>query len=284
MPKEKTKSEEGKEEKGQKRAAGGARAIWSGAIAFGLINIPVKLFSATQEHELAFHQLRRSDMSRIKYMRVAANDGQEVPYEDIVKGYEIEEGVHVLIDEQDLKKAAPKKTQTIEIVSFTDEDEIDSIYFEKPYFSAPDKNAVRAYVLLREALKETKKVAVCKFVLRTKENLAILKPEGDALILNQIRFQSEVREREHLNLPSADAMNEKELDLALSLVDQLSEPFKPEQYRDTFTEEIKQIIEKKAQGIDITAALAAKPEPTDDSDLLKILQASIAKSKAKVDA
>src|SRR3972149_3107416 len=252
-------------EKEQKKAAGGARAIWSGSIAFGLINIPVKLFSATQEYQLSFNQLRKSDNSRIKYMRVAAADGQEVPYDDIVK-------------------ASPKKTQTIEILTFTNEDEIDSIFFEKPYYTAPEKNASRAYVLLREALKKSKKVAVCKFILRTKENLAILKPEGDALILNQIRFTSEVREREHLNLPSADAMNEKELDLALSLVDQLSEPFKPEQYRDPFTEEIKQIIEKKAQGIDITAALAAKPEPTDDSDLLKILQASIAKSKAKVDA
>lgn len=273
-----------KEEKGQKKAAGGARAIWSGSIAFGLINIPVKLFSATQEYQLSFNQLRKSDHSRIKYMRVAAADGQEVPYEDIVKGYEIEEDVYVIIDEDDIAKASPKKTQTIEILTFTDEDQIDSIFFEKPYYTAPEKNAARAYVLLREALKKSKKVAVCKFILRTKENLAILKPEGDALILNQIRFQSELREGEHLNLPGADAMNEKELDLALSLVEQLSEPFKPEQYRDTFTEEIKQIIEQKAQGIDITAAVAKAPEPTDDSDLLKILQASIEKSKTKVDA
>ena len=284
MPKKKDEAKENeKEDKGQKKAAGGARAIWSGSIAFGLINIPVKLFSATQEYQLSFNQLRKSDNSRIKYMRVAAADGQEVPYEDIVKGYEIEEGVYVIIDEDDIAKASPKKTQTIEILTFTNEDEIDSIFFEKPYYTAPEKNASRAYVLLREALKKSKKVAVCKFILRTKENLAILKPEGDALILNQIRFTSEVREREHLNLPGADAMNDKELDLALSLVDQLSEPFKPEQYRDTFTEEIKQIIEQKAQGIDVTAELARAPEPTDDSDLLKILQASIEKSKAKVD-
>jgi len=278
MPKEKTKSEDGKEEKGEKRAAGGARAIWSGAIAFGLINIPVKLFSATQEHELAFHQLRKSDQSRIKYLRVAANDGQEVPYEDIVKGYEIEEGVHVLIDEDDLKKAAPKKTQTIEIVSFTDEDEIDSIYFEKPYFTAPDKNAVRAYVLLREALKETKKVAVCKFVLRTKENLAILKPEGDALILEQIRFQSELREREHLKLPGAEDMKKPELDLAVSLVNQLTDKFKPDDFKDTFTDEIKKIIEQKAQGIDVTAELAKLEAPA-DADLLETLRASLEKAK-----
>lgn len=286
MPKksdESKENEKGKEEKGRK-AAGGARAIWSGSIAFGLINIPVKLFSATQEYQISFNQLRKGDLSRIKYMRVAANDGKEVPYEEIVKGYEIEDDIFVVIDEDDIAKASPKKTQTIEILTFTDESEIDSIYFEKPYFTAPEKNASRAYVLLREALKKAKKVAVCKFILRTKENLAILKPEGDALILNQIRFQTEVREREHLNLPSADSMNEKELDLALSLVGQLSGPFKPDQYQDTFTEEIKQIIEQKAKGIDITAALAERPEPTDDSDLLKILQASIEKSKAKVDA
>lgn len=287
MPKEKEKeASEGNEkgEKGQKKAAGGARAIWSGSIAFGLINIPVKLFSATQEYQISFNQLRKSDHSRIKYKRVAAVDDQEVPYEEIVKGYEIEEDVYVIIDEDDIAKASPNKTQTIEILTFTNEDEIDSIFFEKPYYTAPEKNASRAYVLLREALKKAKKVAVCKFILRTKENLAILKPEGDALILNQIRFTSEVREREHLNLPGVDAMNEKELDLALSLVDQLTEPFKPEQYQDTFTEEIKHIIDQKAQGIDITAALAAIPEPTDDTDLLKILQASIEKSKTKVDA
>ncbi|MEX2161729.1 MAG: Ku protein [Anaerolineales bacterium] len=278
------KEDDKKEEKGQKKAAGGARAIWSGAIAFGLINIPVKLFSATQEHELSFNQLRRSDQSRIKYQRVAVNDGQEVPYEEIVKGYEIEEGVYVVIDEEDLKKASPKKTQSIEIVTFVNEDEIDSIYFEKPYYTAPEKNAARAYVLLREALRKSKKVAVCKFILRTKENLAILKAEGDALILNQLRFQSEVRERENLNLPGAEDMKPQELDLAINLVDQLTEGFKPEQYRDTFTDEIKQIIEQKAKGIDVTAVLAAKPEATEDGDLLKILQASIAKSKTKVDA
>jgi DNA end-binding protein Ku len=278
MPKEKTKSEDGKEEKGEKRAAGGARAIWSGAIAFGLINIPVKLFSATQEHELSFHQLRKSDQSRIKYLRVAANDGQEVPYEDIVKGYEIEEGVHVLIDEDDIKKALPKKTQTVEIVAFTDEDQIDSIYFEKPYNTAPDKNAVRAYVLLREALKETKKVAVCKFVLRTKENLAILKPEGDALVLEQIRFQSEIREREHLKLPGAEDMKKQELDLAVSLVNQLTQQFDPEVFKDTFTDEMKNIIEQKAKGIDITAELA-KIEAPADADLLETLRASLEKTK-----
>lgn len=274
---------EEKSEKGQKKA-GGARAIWSGAIAFGLINIPIKLFSATQGNEISFNQLRKSDMSRIKYKRVAAADDKEVPYEEIVKGYELDEGVYVLIDEEDLKKASPKKTQSVEIIAFANEDEIDSIYFEKPYYTAPEKNASRAYVLLREALKKTKKVAICKFILRTKENLAILKPEGDALILNQIRFQSEIREQEHLNLPSTDAMNDKELELAVSLVDQLTSSFDPEQYKDTFTDEIKQIIEQKSKGIDITAALQQQPEATDDSDLLASLRASIERSKTKVDA
>ncbi|MCW5877184.1 MAG: Ku protein [Anaerolineales bacterium] len=284
MPKAKNSEGKSKEEKGQKKAAGGARAIWSGAIAFGLINIPVKLFSATQEYQLSFNQLRRGDLSRIKYLRVAANDGQEVPYEDIIKGYEIEEDVYVVIDEEDIKQASPKKTQSIEILTFTNEDEIDSIYFEKPYYTAPDKTSARAYVLLREALKASKKVAVCKFILRTKENLAILKAEGDALILNQIRFQSEIRERDHLDLPGGEAMKDKELELALNLVEQLTEPFDPAQYRDTFTDEIKQIIEQKAQGIDVTAMAAAKPEATDEDDLLKILQASLEKSKTSVDA
>jgi DNA end-binding protein Ku len=272
-----------KSEKGQKKTAG-ARAIWSGAIAFGLINIPVKLFTATQEHELAFNQLRKGDLSRIKYMRVAANDGQEVPFDDIVKGYEIEEGVYVVIEDEDIKKAAPKKTQTIEILSFANEEEIDTTYFEKPYFLAPEKNAARAYVLLREALKKSKKVAVAKFVLRTKENLAILKPEGDALILNQIRFQSELREPDNLALPGTDAMSDKELDLALSLVNQLTETFNPTQYKDTFTAELKNIIEQKAKGIDITALAAQAPAATGEEDLLASLRASLEASKDKVDA
>jgi DNA end-binding protein Ku len=284
MPKEK-KSKDEDSEKGEKRAAGGARALWSGAISFGLINIPVKLFSATRERDLSFNMLRKSDHSKIKFLRVAAADGQEVPYSDIVKGYEIEEGVYVIIDEDDIKQASPKKTQTIEIVAFANEDEISSEYFEKPYFTAPDKNAARAYILLREVLKKSKKVAVAKFILRTKENLAILKPEGDALILNQIRFQSELREPESLDLPSADTMSEKEFELALSLVDQLTEPFKPEQFSDTFTAEIKQIIEQKAKGIDFAAmAQAQSPENTMEDDLLASLKASLEKSKASVDA
>lgn len=284
MPDEEKKSSEEKSEKGQKRAAG-ARAIWSGAISFGLINIPVKLFSATKEHEFALNMLRKSDLSRIKNMRVSAADGQEVPYDEIVKGYEVEDGVYVVVDEEDIKKASPKKTQSIEITSFANEDEIDSTYFDKPYFLAPDKNAARAFTLLREALKKSKKVAVCKFILRTKENLAILKPQGDVLVLNQLRFQSELREPDNLDLPKADSMNEKELDLALSLVDQLTEPFKPDQFKDTFTAELQNIIEQKAKGIDFSAMASQQaPENTSDNDLLASLKASIEKSKAKVDA
>ncbi|MCL4256922.1 MAG: Ku protein [Anaerolineales bacterium] len=276
-------AEEKPVEEKSKKAAGGARAIWSGAIAFGLINIPVKLFSATRENELSFNQLRKTDHSRIKYLRVAAADGVEVPYDQIVKGFEVEDGRYVVIEDEDIKNASPKKTQSIEILSFANEDEIDSVYFDKPYYLGPDKNAARAYSLLREALQRSKKVAVAKFILRTKENLAILKPEGDALILNQIRYQSEVRESEGLNLPSAEEVKENELDLALNLVNQLTQPFEPEKYHDTFTAEIKRIIEQKAQGM-TPEVVGAAPEQTKDDDLLASLRASIEASKARVDA
>ncbi|MBX3046275.1 MAG: Ku protein [Anaerolineales bacterium] len=276
-------AEEKPVEEKNKKAAGGARAIWSGAIAFGLINIPVKLFSATRENELSFNQLRKTDHSRIKYLRVAAADGVEVPYDQIVKGFEVEDGRYVVIEDEDIKNASPKKTQSIEILSFANEDEIDSVYFDKPYYLGPDKNAARAYSLLREALQRSKKVAVAKFILRTKENLAILKPEGDALILNQIRYQSEVRESEGLNLPSAEEVKENELDLALNLVNQLTQPFEPEKYHDTFTAEIKRIIEQKAQGM-TPEVVGAAPEQTKDDDLLASLRASIEASKARVDA
>lgn len=276
-------AEENQVEEKSKKAAGGARAIWSGAIAFGLINIPVKLFSATRENELSFNQLRKSDHSRIKYLRVAAADGQEVPYDQIVKGFEVEDGRYVVIEDEDIKNASPKKTQSIEILSFANEDEIDSVYFDKPYYLGPDKNAARAYSLLREALKQSKKVAVAKFILRTKENLAILKPEGDVLILNQIRYQSEVRESDGLNLPGADEVKESELDLALNLVNQLTQQFEPDKYQDTFTAEIKRIIEQKAQGM-TPEVVGAAPEQTKDDDLLASLRASIEASKARVDA
>jgi len=276
-------AEDNQTEEKSKKAAGGARAIWSGAIAFGLINIPVKLFSATRENELSFNQLRKSDHSRIKYLRVAAADGQEVPYDQIVKGFEVEDGRYVVIEDEDIKNASPKKTQSIEILSFANEDEIDSVYFDKPYYLGPDKNAARAYSLLREALKQSKKVAVAKFILRTKENLAILKPEGDVLILNQIRYQSEVRESDGLNLPGADEVKESELDLALNLVNQLTQQFEPDKYQDTFTAEIKRIIEQKAQGM-TPEVVGAAPEQTKDDDLLASLRASIEASKARVDA
>lgn len=254
------------------------RAIWTGAISFGLVNIPVRLYSAVGSSSLNFDMLSKKDLSPIRYARMATSDGKEVAYKDIVKGYEIEKGKYIVIDKKDFDSAAPEKTKTIEIVDFVKEDEIDTIYFEKPYYLEPDKSAAKPYALLREALKQSKKVGVAKFVLRNRENLAILKVSGDTIILQQMRFHADIRDAEDLNLPAANTVTKKEIDTALKLIDQLTEQFDPAQFTDTYTEALKKVIEAKAKGQSI-ATKAKEPAPTKVKDLMDTLIASIEASK-----
>ena len=254
------------------------RAIWSGAISFGLVNIPVRLYSAVGSNALNFDMLSKKDLSPIKYSRIAWSDGKEVPYKDIVKGYEIEKGRYIVLDKKDFESAAPEKTKTIDILDFVKEDEIDTIYFEKPYYLEPDKNATKPYALLREALKQSKKVGVAKFVLRNKENLAILKISGDTIILQQMRFHADIRDAEDLNLPAASSVTKKEVDTALKLIEQLTEKFDPAQFTDTYTEALKKVIEAKAKGQPIKAK-GKEPAPTKVKDLMDTLIASIEASK-----
>ena len=254
------------------------RAIWSGAISFGLVNIPFRLYSAVGSNALNFDMLSKKDLSPIKYSRIAWSDGKEVPYKDIVKGYEIEKGRYIVLDKKDFESAAPEKTKTIDILDFVKEDEIDTIYFEKPYYLEPDKNATKPYALLREALKQSKKVGVAKFVLRNKENLAILKISGDTIILQQMRFHADIRDAEDLNLPAASSVTKKEVDTALKLIEQLTEKFDPAQFTDTYTEALKKVIEAKAKGQPIKAK-GKEPAPTKVKDLMDTLIASIEASK-----
>ena len=254
------------------------RAIWTGAISFGLVNIPVRLYSAVNSQGLNFDMLSKKDLSPIRYARIATSDGKEVPYKDIVKGYEIEKGQYVVLDKKDFDSAAPEKTKTIDIVDFVMEEEIDTIFFEKPYFLEPDKNATKPYALLREALRQSKKVGLAKFVLRNRESLAILKTSGDAIILQQMRFNDEIRKAEDLNLPSSTAVSKKEVDTALKLIEQLTEKFDPTLFKDTYTEELLKIIEAKSQGQPIKGKVK-EPETTKVKDLMDTLVASIEASK-----
>src|SRR5215469_4572087 len=189
------------------------KSIWKGAISFGLVNIPIRLYSATERESVSFNMLHKTDLSRIHFKRVSDSTGKEVPYDEIVKGYEVEDGQYVVLTDEELKEAAPEKSSTIDIQEFVDENEISSLYFEKPYYLEPDKGAAKAYALLREALEKSGKVGVAQFVLRNRESLCVLKPLDGGLVLNAMRFQSELRPMSELSLPSKEKLVPSEINL-----------------------------------------------------------------------
>lgn len=253
------------------------RPIWEGSLAFGLVNLPVRMYSATAGTELDFDMLHESDLSPIRYARVCREDGKEIPYEDVVRGYEYRSGDYVVLTEDDFKKANVRKTQMIDVVSFALEKEIDQIYAEKPYYLEPEKGAEKAYVILREALKESGKVGIAKFVIRDREHLGVVKPMNNVLVLDQIRFDDEVRSAKELVIPERD-VRDKELDMALQLIDQLTEHFNPKEYKDTYKEELLEMINKKAKGKKLTTK-ARVPEITKAHELMKKLKASLEEAK-----
>lgn len=256
------------------------RAIWTGALSFGLVNIPIRLYSATEDHALSFDMLHKDDLSPIKYVRVCREDGKEIPYEDIVKGYEYHKGDYIVLTEEDFKRANIKKTKSIDIVDFVQQEEIDSVYFEKPYFLEPAKGAAKPYALLREAIKKSKKVGIAKFVLRNREHLAVVKPFENVLVLNQMRFLSELRKPEGLDLPAKAAAKGKELDIALALIEQLTSSFKPEEYKDTYTAELRTVIAEKAKGKK-PKKKGKEPQATEVTDLMAMLRKSLEKEKQR---
>jgi DNA end-binding protein Ku len=258
------------------------RAIWSGALSFGLVNIPVKLYSATSANSLNLDMLHKKDLSPIRYARICRADGKEVPWEDIVKGYEYQKGDYVVLTDEDFKKANVEKTKAIEIESFVKESEINPIYFEKPYYLEPEKSATKAYGLLRESLKKSKKIGLAKFVLRNREHLAAIRPEGKAIVLEQMRFNEEIRPVTDLNLP-ADQKTGKELDIALALINQLTEHFDAKKYKDTYTDELKKVIEAKKKGKPIKAK-GKEPTPTQVTDIMAMLKKSLEQERDRVRA
>lgn len=255
------------------------RAIWKGAISFGLVNIPVNMYTASHDKEISFVLLHKKDHSEIRYARICKAEGKEVPWNEIVKGYEIDKGDFVILQDEDFEKANPQKTKTIEIINFINEDEIDTIYYVKPYFLEPGKNAEKAYSLLREALKKSKKVGLAKFVLRNREHLAVIKIHDNMIILNELRYQNELVQAQDLKLPSVSKSNGKEVDFAMQLIDMLTIPFKPQAYKDTFTEEIKQIIKQKSKGRPIHVK-TEEPQMTGKvHDIMSLLKASLENKK-----
>lgn len=255
------------------------RSIWNGAIGFGLVNIPVKMYSATESSTLDLDMLDKSDLSNIKFKRVNEKTGKEVDWENIVKGYKLDDR-YIVLDDEDFEAASPEKSRVFSIQQFVEEDEIESVYFETPYFLEPQKNGENAYMLLVEALKKTKKVGVGTFVMRNKEILGIVKPYHDLLIINKIRFPEELREYDELKVPEIKA-KPGELKMAVTLIEQNSEKFNPEQYQDSYNADLLKIIQQKAKG---KKPKTVKAEETMDKtiDLMAKLKASLEKSKKKV--
>lgn len=255
------------------------KSIWNGAIGFGLVNIPVKMYAATESSTLDLDMLDKSDLSNIRFKRVNEKTGKEVDWENIVKGYKLDDR-YIVLDDEDFEAASPEKSKVFSIQQFVNEDEIESIYFETPYFLEPQKNGENAYVLLSHALKQTGKVGVGTFVMRNREILGIVKPYRDMLILNKIRFPEELREYEELNIP-AKKTKANELKMAVTLIELNSEVFDSEQYKDTYTADLLKIIRKKAKGQNLKKA--KREEPSDKTiDLMEKLKASLEKSRKNI--
>lgn len=265
------------------------RSIWKGSISFGLVNIPVAVHSAETRDELRFKQLDRRDLAPVKQKRVNERTGEEVPWEDIARGYEYSEGAYVVVDDEDFKAADPKATQTIEILQSVKKDEIDPAFFEKPYFIAPLKAGRKGYVLLRETLDRTGQVAIAQVVIRTKQYLAALMPVGDVLLLAIMRYAHELRKPDDLDLPHESAkelgMSEKEVTMAEKLIEALEEPWHPEQYRDEYRDKLLALIEEKAeQGEVKVAALpagTAEAAPGEVVDIMELLKRSVHEAAQK---
>ncbi len=250
------------------------RPLWQGTIGFGLVTIPVRMFSATQESELDLDMLDGKDKARIRFQRINEDTGKEVPYERIVRAFDME-GKYVVLEDADLKNAAVEKSDVITIHDFVKEEEVEGKYFEKPYYLEPDKGGARAYALLREALRKSGKVGIASFVMRTKEHPAVLLPDGPALILNQLRYAEEIRPMDDLKLPRVEKLAPAELKLAMQLIDQGTGTFDITRYKDEYTSALMKLIRAKAKGKGpkVEAMKVVHKKPTED--LMSMLKASL---------
>jgi DNA end-binding protein Ku len=258
-----------------------ARAIWSGVLSFGLVAVPVRLYSATEAHEPTFHQFEKGTADRIRYQRVNERTGAEVDYSDIVRGADVGGGHYVILDQNDLDSVAPGQSRSLDVKTFVDLEEIDPIYFNKAYFLGPGSDETRkTYALLRDAMAESRKVAIASFVMRGKEYLAAVRADGDLLVLETLFFADEVRNpRDQIeNLPGRVRASPQELRLANQLIQAMSGPWQPSDYRDTYTDRVNELVDAKKNDEQITPASEA-PQPTNVTSLMDALQASLDTAK-----
>ncbi|MBI2169191.1 MAG: Ku protein [Actinobacteria bacterium] len=259
------------------------RAIWSGAISFGLVNVPVKLTTAVSKKDIRFHQLHATDGARIEQRRVCTADGEEVAWNDLAKGYEIAPGQHVVIGTEELEGLDPEATRTIDILDFVREDEIDPVFYQHPYYLIPDKKtSEKPYALLRDAMRRSGKVAIARFVMRTKEYLAAVRPSGDALVLSTMLFADEVVAADSVDgLPSDVEIDDRELQMAEQLIDQLTSEFEPGRYEDRYRARVEELIETKARGEAVITQPIREAEPSGVVDLVAALEASLEEAEKR---
>jgi DNA end-binding protein Ku len=255
------------------------RTIWKGAISFGLVSIPVGLYPATEEKTLRFNQLHDKDHGRIKYLRVCSICGEEVSFEHIVKGYEYEKGQYVVLEDEDFEAVPVESSHAIDILQFVDLDEIDPLYFQKSYYLVPDETGVKAYHLLRRAMSEDGRVAVAKVAIREKEHLATLRFKDNVFILETMFWPDEIRPAEFEELDKRVDVRPQEVQMAKSLIDNLTGDFKPEEFKDEYRQALLDMVEKKVAGEEIEAV--PEPEPTRVVDLMEALKASVEATKKK---
>ncbi len=264
-----------------------ARSIWKGDISFGLVSIPISLISTEENNEIHFHLLNAKTKSRIKYQRVDESTGKEVGWEDIVKGYEYDKGSYLIVNEEAFEKASPELYKTIDIEEFVDLDEIDSLYFTKPYYLIPEGKNKKAYVLLREALKKTNKVGVAKTILRTKEYLSLILPHQNTILLYLIHFQDEIRSEEELNVPKEEVktykISEKEIKMAMDLIKDMSNKWEPEKYHNEYREVLQKWLDKQTEALLKSGKKVTKAAKSHDSviDFVSLLKESMKKKPVK---
>ena len=270
-----------------------ARSMWKGAISFGLVHIPVEMYPAASDQGLDLSMLDRRDFAPIGFKRYNKATGKEVSWDDIVKGYEYSDGEYVVLSDEDLRRANPEATQTIDIIAFVNAEQVPLIYYEQPYYLAPGKGGDKVYALLRETLRDVGKIGIANVVIRVKQHLAALVCVGDTIVLNTLRYPDEIRPTDELKIPAADSkaaqVTEKELQMAKALVEGMSEKWKPQQYHDTYREDVMALIKKKIAA-NQTKTLT-EPEPEEEKpaksnviDLVSLLQASLGKKPTKAAA
>ncbi|HET6794190.1 MAG TPA: Ku protein [Acidimicrobiales bacterium] len=255
-----------------------ARPIWSGSISFGLVNVPVKLYTAVRKKTIRFNQLHAADGARIQQKRVCSADGEEVAYEDLAKGYELYPGQYVIIDTDELDELDPVATHTVDIEDFVSLADIDPLYYDTSYYLAPDPRGAKAYRLLLDAMKESERVGIARVVLRSKQYLCAVRPLGDALVLTTMNFADEVVDQQEIDdLPDHQEASDRELTMARQLIDTLTTAFEPERYHDTYRERLMELIQAKAEGQELVAQPESQPAPV--VDLMAALEASLAASR-----